>query len=70
MKRPAIPTEAPQIYNADVPSFRPYFGYALLYAVVLGNSSNRKLENYIVASLKSISALKFLKFGFDVRRTS
>ena len=34
-KRPAIPTKAPQRFDVDVPSFRPYFGNALLCALVL-----------------------------------
>ena len=65
-----VPTEEPQRSAADVPSFRPYFGYALLYAVVLENSSNRKSRKLYCSNLNDHVGIKVLKFGFDVRRAS
>ena len=70
MERLAIPTEEPQRSAADVPSFRPYFGYAVLYAVVLGNSSNRKSEKLYYSKLNDYIRIKVSEVWFDVRRAS
>ena len=64
MERLAFPTEEPQRSAADVPSFRPYFGYALLYAVVLENSSNRKSRKLHCSKLNVYISIKVSEVRF------
>ena len=63
-ERLAFPTEEPPRSAADVPSFRPYFGYALLYAVVLENSSNLKTRKLYCSKLKDYISIKVSEVWF------